>query len=208
MRQIQLLSEHEVDGQDLAEVLRRCGAELARPRSLDAALAAAERSPPDLIVLHADHDEVWAVARRLREDERTRAVPLLVFRDRPTPADKRMARQVGCDSCDGRPLDPERLIAKVNALFRDRPQPSLLTVAPLALPQAPRDPKARLLVVDDDPILLELMQLRLNEQGYEVVCAASGAEALAALDRPGFDLVLLDLSMPRVSGLEVLWQRY
>lgn len=211
MRQVQLIQEPGADAEDLAEVLRRCEATVARLRSLDAALHAAERSPPDLIVLHADHDEVWATARRLKEDPRTQAVPLLVFRDHPAPADKRMARQVGCESCDGRPLDPERLLAKVTALFRDRPRPPLLNTAPLALPEVKAEPKARLLVVDDEPALLELMEVRLGELGYAVTAVSSGPAALASLERTTreqhpFDLVLLDLSMPRMSGLEVLWQ--
>ena len=70
---------------------------------------------------------------------------------------------------------------------------------------------ARILVVDDDPINLQVLSNHLASEGYEVALAASGPEALAlAAERP-FDLVILDVMMPRMSGHEVcraLRQRY
>jgi two-component system OmpR family response regulator len=63
---------------------------------------------------------------------------------------------------------------------------------------------ARLLVVDDEPTILELLSGSLRLAGYEVVTAASGAEAVrvAASSRP--DLVLLDVMMPNGDGFEAL----
>src|ERR1700728_1437435 len=64
--------------------------------------------------------------------------------------------------------------------------------------------EARLLVVDDEQTILELLSGSLRFAGFEVVTAASGAEALraAAVSRP--DLVLLDVMMPDGDGFEVL----
>jgi two-component system OmpR family response regulator len=64
--------------------------------------------------------------------------------------------------------------------------------------------EARLLVVDDEPTILELLAGTLQFAGFEVVTAASGAEALreAALSRP--DLILLDVMMPDDDGFEVI----
>src|SRR5437870_2358798 len=63
---------------------------------------------------------------------------------------------------------------------------------------------AKLLVVDDDTNLRELYQQELSDEGYEVVLAKSGAEALEILksDRP--NLVILDISMPGMDGIEAL----
>jgi two-component system response regulator AtoC len=61
---------------------------------------------------------------------------------------------------------------------------------------------ARLLVVDDDPEIRELLRAALDGGGTHVVEAGSGAEALARLD--GADLVLLDMRLPDMDGLEVL----
>ncbi|HEY8208287.1 MAG TPA: response regulator [Myxococcaceae bacterium] len=62
----------------------------------------------------------------------------------------------------------------------------------------------RVLVVDDDPDWREYLRLTLSELGYEVDLASSGAEALAALDRHAYAVLLLDHYMPGMSGEEVM----
>ncbi|MCV6590905.1 MAG: sigma 54-interacting transcriptional regulator [Marinobacterium sp.] len=59
-----------------------------------------------------------------------------------------------------------------------------------------------ILLVDDDPALLKLLQLRLNASGYQVSCADSGERALQTLDEQ-IDLVLTDLRMSEMDGLEL-----
>jgi two-component system sensor histidine kinase ChiS len=63
--------------------------------------------------------------------------------------------------------------------------------------------KKRILVVDDEPVNLQVMINSLVIEGYEVVTAASGTEALELLDRAPVDLVILDVMLPRMSGYEV-----
>jgi DNA-binding response OmpR family regulator len=59
------------------------------------------------------------------------------------------------------------------------------------------------LVADDDPDILQLVSLRLERSGYEVVAARDGEQALnAALERTP-DLALLDVTMPKLDGYEV-----
>ena len=61
-----------------------------------------------------------------------------------------------------------------------------------------------LLVVDDNDDNRDALSRRLRQKGYRVSVAADGAEALAQIDRESYDLVLLDVEMPGMSGLEVL----
>lgn len=63
-----------------------------------------------------------------------------------------------------------------------------------------------ILVVDDEEHIRELLQYNLTSAGYEVVEAENGEEALGKLEKASFDLVLLDIMMPGVDGLEVLKQ--
>ena len=66
--------------------------------------------------------------------------------------------------------------------------------------------KERILVVDDNPDSIAIMKSILESRGYQVVVAESGAQALEAIKNNQIDLVLLDVMMPEMSGLEVLQQ--
>jgi class 3 adenylate cyclase/CheY-like chemotaxis protein len=66
-----------------------------------------------------------------------------------------------------------------------------------------RDPPL-ILAVDDVPDNLEILQLRLESQGYQVLTAADGVEALQQMRELDPDLVLLDVMMPRLDGIEVV----
>lgn len=62
----------------------------------------------------------------------------------------------------------------------------------------------RLLVIDDEKGMCWALKKALEEGGYEVLTALSGPEGLSMLKRENFDLVLLDIKMPGMSGLEAL----
>jgi DNA-binding NtrC family response regulator len=66
------------------------------------------------------------------------------------------------------------------------------------------------LIVEDDPAVVRVLRSALGtfqrEHVFRIAVAADGAEALATLERAQFDLVLLDMYMPRMTGLEVLAQ--
>jgi DNA-binding response OmpR family regulator len=61
----------------------------------------------------------------------------------------------------------------------------------------------RVLVVDDEPIVREVLARYLSREGFDVEVAQDGRAALEALDRAKPDLILLDLMLPQVDGLEV-----
>jgi DNA-binding response OmpR family regulator len=62
----------------------------------------------------------------------------------------------------------------------------------------------RILLVDDEPLVTEELQEALEFEGYEVSAAGSVNDALAVFDAETFDLVITDLKMPRVTGLDLL----
>lgn len=72
------------------------------------------------------------------------------------------------------------------------------------LPESPLAETGKLLVVDDDHLNREMIRRRLRHMGFEIVLAKDGLEALAALERDSFDLVLLDVLMPEMDGFETL----
>jgi CheY-like chemotaxis protein len=62
----------------------------------------------------------------------------------------------------------------------------------------------KILVVDDDKKDLEKIKSILEKENYEIVVANNGAEAIDFLDKNGFDLILVDILMPTLSGYDLL----
>ena len=63
---------------------------------------------------------------------------------------------------------------------------------------------AKIMVVEDDTSLREIYSIRLTAEGYEVVSAGDGEEALAIAVREHPDLILSDVMMPKISGFDML----
>ena len=60
----------------------------------------------------------------------------------------------------------------------------------------------RVLVVDDEKLIVKGIRFSLEQDGYEVTCAYDGEEAVQYAKQTEFDIILLDLMLPKLSGLE------
>ncbi|HXG49306.1 MAG TPA: response regulator [Methylomirabilota bacterium] len=75
---------------------------------------------------------------------------------------------------------------------------------PCAPAQRGFDTTSRILIVEDDAAMVDVLRTGLEEDGIQLLGAGNGEEALAALDRQPCDLVLLDVGLPTIDGFEVL----
>lgn len=64
--------------------------------------------------------------------------------------------------------------------------------------------KKRVLVVDDEPGIGKVLRIKLGLSGYDVITTTSGAEAIELIRKQEPDIVLLDILMPEVTGMDVL----
>ena len=65
-------------------------------------------------------------------------------------------------------------------------------------------PKTKVLIIDDDQSMLELAEFHLQAQGYEAARAETGEEGLKLVEGSGFDVILTDLQLPDIGGIEVV----
>ncbi len=62
----------------------------------------------------------------------------------------------------------------------------------------------RVLVIDDEQVICDACRLVLTEAGHSVTATATGEQGLAAIRRGGYDIVLLDMKLPDMDGMEIL----
>jgi CheY-like chemotaxis protein len=124
----------------------------------------------------------WQVLHELKADAATRDIPVIVL---SIVDNKNLGYRLGAFDYLLKPFDREMILA------------ALAHVLP---------PQGYLLVVDDDPQIVDLVCQLLEGEPYEIVSAADGQAALAAIARRRPDVILLDLFMPRMDGFALIEQ--
>ncbi len=165
-------------------------------------------APPDLIIMDVQMPELdgLEVIERLRtydEYARFRQIPILVLTSANRSDDTRRVRELGVEGYFLKPLPRPDLLRAVAAIESDRSQ------------SAPRSAQGRgttvgseslrhhrVLVVEDNPVNRLVACATLEKAGYKVEVATNGVEAVAAVKDDEFQLVLMDIQMPEMDGLE------
>jgi signal transduction histidine kinase/CheY-like chemotaxis protein len=129
----------------------------------------------------------WQVLHELKTDVATRSIPVIVL---SIVDNKELGYRLGAFDYLMKPFDRDAILD---------------TLARIAPPQKELQP-TRLLVVDDDPGVVDIVRQLLEDEPYEIRSASDGQEALQALARERPDIILLDLLMPRLDGFGVIEQ--
>lgn len=64
--------------------------------------------------------------------------------------------------------------------------------------------KNRILVIEDNPMVIKSLEFKLNKEGYNVAVASDGRKALEILAANGFDLIITDLMLPFITGSQII----
>jgi two-component system cell cycle response regulator DivK len=99
--------------------LKRQGFEVAVAADGERGLAMAQSERPDLILMDLSLPVIdgWEATRRLKEAPETRAIPVIALSAHAMAGDREQAIAAGCDDYDTKPVDLERLLAKIRALL-------------------------------------------------------------------------------------------
>lgn len=118
---------------------------------------------------------------------------------------KKYAVELGATEFLHKDVPLERLIGAVNRALRrsEKTSAACLSAGPAGKPIGLGDP-ASIMVVDDDPIIRELLADFLTQRGYHVLTAQNGAAALMVADEKPPGLVVLDICLPDMNGVTVL----
>ncbi|MBD1909065.1 MULTISPECIES: ATP-binding protein [unclassified Leptolyngbya] len=160
--------------------------QLVATRTLAQARQALQQLRPAAIVLDIllEGQNGWTLLRELKGDEATHTIPILVI----TVVDnEKQALALGADGFLIKPVDRLPLLNKLNTLIN-------------------QGKNQKLLLIDDDPAYRYVVKQLLTDVPLQILEAASGPDGLAVAEREQPTVILLDLEMPEMSGLDVLNQ--
>ncbi len=166
----------------------------------------AQREIPDLILMDVQLPGMDGLdaTRRLKADSRTAEIPVIAVTAHALQGDSSRIRKAGCDGYITKPIDTRKFVDSVEAALRieaGAPAPEKI-IEPGEAPQLP--PTAGvILVVDDDDRNRKLVEAVLFPEGYRVIHAENGEQALKSIVSDPPDLVLLDVIMPGMDGYDV-----
>jgi PAS domain S-box-containing protein len=193
----------------LCELLRRWQ---MRPTAVEgghAALAALEQArdtgmPFPLVLLDAHMPEMdgFTLAARIKQDPSLAEVSMLMLSSANLPRDTARCRQLGIALYLTKPISQTELWDAIIAAMGNAPH---VAISPLPVTQhAAQENRRRLhiLLAEDTAVNQTLVVRILAKQGHEVEAVSTGQAALEALTQQTFDLVLMDVQMPELDGLE------
>lgn len=185
---ILVVEDNAATGQLIQSQLRSSGYETLRCDQPELATEMAAEHHPDAITLDLIMQPVHGleVLLRLKNDTRTSKIPVIVVTIVDQPG---VGTALGADEYLVKPVDKATLLAAVERCLSARGG---------AAPVRP------ILVVEDDVSTREMIEEMLKARGYSVITAIDGAQARARVAQTLPDLVVLDLLLPKMSGLELL----
>jgi len=219
-----LIVDDEAQNLELMEaMLGASGYEVLLGSEGEEALRLARERKPDLILLDLMMPGLsgFEVCARVKTDPQTGGIPVLFVTALNQISDKERAMAAGGDDFLTKPFQRTELLTRVEALLKvrhlnrdlDRALAYLHELELVRHAQQPKKPQAHtppaegagtILVVDDELLARQLFADVLREAGYVTHQAENGEQALEIAQQETIDVVLLDIMMPGMSGLEVL----
>jgi two-component system cell cycle response regulator len=178
----------------IGRVLEFEGYRVIEAASAEDAVRRIRELPPDLILMDiqmAGMDGL-SLTRLLKADTPTRNIPVIALTAYAMKGDEQRALDAGCDGYLTKPIDTRTISAQIRALLR----------APKLQPPSEKPRSLKILVVEDFPADLKLASAVLTSAGHRVIQAESAEKALVAIRELSPELILLDLKLPDMGGLD------
>lgn len=168
----------------------------------------AGRERPDLVLMDLSLPVLsgWEAARQIKSQPDTADITVIAVTAHAMQGDRERAMAAGCDGFLSKPIDEETFEKDIEGWLVRRKTAASQALSPKAAPAPPDDgpPRGRILVVDDQPEVADLLRSDLVVDGHEVVTARSLGEASRLFTQDSqFDLAVVDVMLGQDSGYEL-----
>jgi CheY-like chemotaxis protein len=175
---------------------------LAAIEALDRALASGRPFPLALIDFQMPDIDGFGLAERIKQRPELETTMIMMLSSVGRRGDGARLRDLGVASYLTKPIRPVVLLDAIQAVLggSDRPRDRPVLVTRHTLNES--RPSLRILLAEDNRVNRMFVTTLLEKHGHTVVSAVDGREAVAAIAAGGLDLVLMDVQMPEMDGLE------
>lgn len=205
----------------LAEIYNRkfsdAGFEVVMAASGTEAQTKARSERPEIMLLDLvlPEEDGFDVLKKLKSDESTKSIIIIIFSNLSQEEDKQRAESLGADGFIAKSdFTPHQIVEQVLGIAgNEEPKQFQNSQASRDLPADEKkiseeefgnDGKKTILIIEDEPVFLEVFGKKLLEEGFGVEIAQNGAWGAKKAGEKKFDLIILDILMPNLNGLEVI----
>lgn len=219
MANILIIEDNHMNLEMACELLERPGHSIIKAETAIEGIKLAKLKSPDLVLMDLSLPEMdgLTATKILKQDPLTRNIPIVAFTAFVMKSDREKALGAGCEGFISKPIDV-MTFAKTVEGFIKLPEPALVNAAavkpaPTVIPYVTPAHKSyihshnkwhKILIIDDNPMNAELLKEILEQIGQSSVIAYNGKQALEIIQKEKFDMILLDIMMPEMSGFEII----
>jgi CheY-like chemotaxis protein len=201
------VEDHPLAGNVLAEMLSSWGLQIQLATQPSEALELVDASqsssaPFDLVLIDCllGDERGCELVERIQETSNWQGRVLMMLTSDRLPESLARCEQIGVHEYLVKPIGKWELFEALQRLAERPPRPEGSSGPDAAFPVPSR--KLHVLVAEDSPVNQKLAAALVQKLGHEVVLANNGQEALSAWESQPFDLILMDIQMPEMDGLE------
>jgi signal transduction histidine kinase/CheY-like chemotaxis protein len=209
--EVLVVDDNATNRRILDEILRSWGmrptladAGLAAITALDRALDAGKPFPLAIIDFQMPDIDGFGLAGRIKARPDLATTVIMMLSSVGNQGDGVRCRELGIESYLTKPVRQSLLLEAVLSILatKGRPRAHPVVVTRHTLNEAHQHRSLRILVAEDNAVNRKLVTALLRKRGHTIVSVINGREAIAAITKDAFDIVLMDVQMPEMDGLE------
>ena len=157
-----------------------------------------------LIIMDVNMPELdgFQVIEQIRADDKFKDITIMMLSSASRTADAEKCKQLGVASYMSKPITQSTLLDNIVTVLSESSAKIRMNRPMMGRKELPKQNRIKILLVEDNTVNQKLAVRLLEKIGHDVGVANNGIEALDAVEREHFDLVLMDVQMPEMDGLQ------